>query len=72
VDGYKVAETLRGAHEHDAMVLIALTGYGQPDSLRRAREAGFDEYVTKPIAPERLVRLMDVALAARARRLRTD
>ena len=68
VDGYKVAETLRGAPEHDAMVLIALTGYGQPDSLRRAREAGFDEYVTKPIAPERLVRLMDVALEARARR----
>ena len=72
VDGYKVAETLRGAPEHDAMVLIALTGYGQPDSLRRAREAGFDEYVTKPIAPDRLVRLMDVALSARARRLRTD
>jgi AmiR/NasT family two-component response regulator len=54
------------------MVLIALTGYGQPDSLRRAREAGFDEYVTKPIAPERLVRLMDVAIEARTRRLRTD
>jgi signal transduction histidine kinase/ActR/RegA family two-component response regulator len=70
VDGYKVAETLRGAPEHDAMVLIALTGYGQPDSLRRAREAGFDEYVTKPIAPERLVRLMDVAIDARARRTR--
>jgi signal transduction histidine kinase/CheY-like chemotaxis protein len=68
VDGYKVAETLRGAPEHDSMVLIALTGYGQPDSLRRAREAGFDEYVTKPIAPERLVRLMDVAIEARARR----
>jgi signal transduction histidine kinase/ActR/RegA family two-component response regulator len=72
VDGYKVAETLRGAPEHDSMVLIALTGYGQPDSLRRAREAGFDEYVTKPIAPERLVRLMDVALDARARRVRPD
>jgi signal transduction histidine kinase/ActR/RegA family two-component response regulator len=68
VDGFKVAETLRGAPEHDSMVLIALTGYGQPDSLRRAREAGFDEYVTKPIAPERLVRLMDVAIEARARR----
>lgn len=68
VDGYKVAETLRGAPEHDSMVLIALTGYGQADSLRRAREAGFDEYVTKPIAPERLVRLMDVALGQRSRR----
>jgi len=69
VDGYKVAETLRATREHDAMVLIALTGYGQPESLRRAREAGFDEYVTKPIAPERLVRLMDLACEARARRL---
>ena len=68
LDGYTVAETLRGAPEHDRMVLIALTGYGQPDSLRRAREAGFDEYVTKPIAPDRLVRLMDVALAVRGRR----
>jgi signal transduction histidine kinase/CheY-like chemotaxis protein len=67
VDGYKVAQTLRGTG-HDRMVLIALTGYGQPDSLRRAREAGFDEYVTKPIAPEQLERLMDVAIAARARR----
>jgi signal transduction histidine kinase/CheY-like chemotaxis protein len=69
VDGYKVAETMRAAPEHDAMVLIALTGYGQPESLRRAREAGFDEYVTKPITPDRLVRLMDVAREARARRL---
>ncbi len=68
LNGYQVAERLRAAHGHDNMVLIALTGFGQPDSLRRAHEAGFDEYVTKPIAPERLVRLMDVALAARARR----
>jgi CheY-like chemotaxis protein len=50
------------------MVLIALTGYGQPDSLRRARDAGFDEYITKPIEPERLMRLIDVAWAARRRR----
>lgn len=71
LSGYQVAEKLRAAHGHDNLVLIALTGFGQPDSLRRANEAGFDEYVTKPIAPERLVRLMDVALAARARRRST-
>lgn len=34
LDGYTVAETLRGAPEHDRMVLIALTGYGQPDPAR--------------------------------------
>lgn len=71
LSGYQVAEKLRAAHGPDNIVLIALTGFGQPDSLRRAHEAGFDEYVTKPITPERLVRLMDVALAARARRRST-
>jgi DNA-binding response OmpR family regulator len=58
LNGYQVAQRLRARHGDDNMVLIALTGFGQPDSLRRAHEAGFDEYVTKPIAPERLVRLM--------------
>jgi signal transduction histidine kinase/ActR/RegA family two-component response regulator len=71
LNGYQVAQRLRAGHGDDNMVLIALTGFGQPDSLRRAHEAGFDEYVTKPIAPERLVRLMDVALAARVRRRST-
>jgi signal transduction histidine kinase/CheY-like chemotaxis protein len=67
MSGYEIAEALRRDEQRRAMVLIALTGYGQPDSLRRAQEAGFDQYVTKPITPDRLVRLIDVACAARAR-----
>jgi CheY-like chemotaxis protein len=67
-DGYEVASALRHTLEHPEMVLIAVTGYEQPDSLRRARAAGFDEYITKPIAPDRLVRLIDAAFAAKARR----
>ena len=67
-DGYEVASALRQTPECPEMVLIAVTGYEQPDSMRRAREAGFDEYVTKPIAPDRLARLIDAAFAARARR----
>jgi len=69
LDGYHVARTVRGTADHAGTVLIALTGYGQPDSLRRAREAGFDEYVTKPITPERLMRLVEVAFATRAARV---
>jgi hypothetical protein len=41
---------------------------GQPDAVRRARDAGFDEHVLKPIAPDQLVRLIDVACAAKAKR----
>ncbi len=67
-DGYEVASALRQTLAPPEMVLIAVTGYEQPDSMRRARAAGFDEYVTKPIAPDRLVRLIDAALAAKTRR----
>jgi signal transduction histidine kinase/ActR/RegA family two-component response regulator len=66
-NGFQVAETLRRAPQYAPMVLIALTGYTQPDAPRRARAAGFDEYLTKPIEPDRLTRLIDVALARRAR-----
>jgi CheY-like chemotaxis protein len=49
---------------------VAISGREQPDSLRRAREAGFDEYLTKPIPPDRLVRLIDAA--ARSKKARSS
>lgn len=39
--------------------IIALTGYGQPEDQRRAREAGFDRHVTKPVDPDRLRELLE-------------
>jgi signal transduction histidine kinase/ActR/RegA family two-component response regulator len=68
LDGYEVASALRRDPGCQTMVLVAITGFEQPDSLRRAREAGFDEYLTKPVPPERLVRLIDAARAARSKR----
>jgi signal transduction histidine kinase/ActR/RegA family two-component response regulator len=68
LDGYQVAQSIREMPARDSMVLIALTGYGQPDAVRRARAAGFDEHVLKPIAPDQLVRLIDVACAAKVKR----
>ena len=61
IDGYQVAHTLRHEPQHRDTVLVAISGREHPDSLRRAREAGFDEYLTKPIPPDRLVRLIDAA-----------
>src|SRR5262249_19974767 len=40
IDGYEVARTLR-AERGDALRLVALTGYGQPEDRRRALDAGF-------------------------------
>jgi len=42
----------------ESVVLIALTGYGQPDDQAEALSAGFDLHVTKPIAPDHLDRVL--------------
>jgi CheY-like chemotaxis protein len=34
--------------------LVAVTGYGQPEDRRRAREAGFDAHLTKPVGVEQI------------------
>ena len=51
MDGYAVARTLRQDPTLGATYLVALTGYGQEDDCRRAREAGFDLHLTKPVDP---------------------
>jgi two-component system CheB/CheR fusion protein len=48
MDGYTVAAQLRAAG-HGRATLVALSGYGQDEHLRRSREAGFDHHLVKPI-----------------------
>jgi two-component system CheB/CheR fusion protein len=38
--------------------LIAITGYGQSSDRERARQAGFDLHLTKPVQPNRLEELL--------------
>jgi CheY-like chemotaxis protein len=56
MDGYEVARRLRAAGR--TALLVALTGYGQADDVRRAREAGFDEHLTKPVVLADLERIL--------------
>jgi CheY-like chemotaxis protein len=49
MNGFEVAERLRAAL--DGVVLVAVSGYSGDESRRRARAAGFDEYVVKPFDP---------------------
>jgi CheY-like chemotaxis protein len=48
LDGYHVARTLRQEGFNDTMI-IALSGYGQEEDLKRSREAGMDHHLTKPV-----------------------
>jgi CheY-like chemotaxis protein len=57
IDGFEIARRLR-ALDARRPVLIALTGYGQPEDRRRATEAGFDEMLVKPVDPSALADLL--------------
>jgi len=41
------------------MLLVAVTGYGQDADRQRAREAGFDHYVVKPLEPGTLEKIVE-------------
>jgi CheY-like chemotaxis protein len=58
IDGYHVAQRIRSAPAGQRVVLVALTGYGQPEDVRRAREAGFDAHVVKPVDPDTLAKTL--------------
>jgi CheY-like chemotaxis protein len=40
------------------VVLVALTGSGRDSDVRRAKEAGFNHHLTKPVRPEVLAALL--------------
>ncbi len=57
IDGYEVARRVRAALGPD-ILLVALTGYGQPEDAARAHAAGFDLHLRKPTAIEEIERLL--------------
>jgi PAS domain S-box-containing protein len=57
-NGYEVALDLRRLAKSRPPKLIALTGWGQAEDRARARNAGFDEHLTKPVDPDALMRLV--------------
>ncbi|MBJ7314053.1 response regulator [Rugamonas sp. CCM 8940] len=57
MDGYQAARQIRAAPGGGAILLIALTGWGQSDARRRTVEAGFDHHLIKPVDIEQILRL---------------
>ena len=54
LNGYEVAQRIREHTWGSSMFLIAVTGWGQDEDRRKAREAGFDCHFTKPLSPSAL------------------
>lgn len=55
MDGFELVRRLRAHPATAGALYVALTGYGQAADRSRAQEAGFDEHLVKPAAPERLL-----------------
>jgi signal transduction histidine kinase/ActR/RegA family two-component response regulator len=58
MNGYEVVRELRTREATKSTVIVAMTGYGQPEDRARAAEAGFTDHLTKPIVPEKLLALV--------------
>jgi two-component system, chemotaxis family, CheB/CheR fusion protein len=53
IDGYAVVREVHGRLGR-SIPLIALTGLGQPENIKRSHEAGFVRHLTKPFDVENL------------------
>ena len=58
MDGYEVAAILKKDNSCKNSVIVAVSGYGQEEDRRRAREAGFDHHLVKPVDIDTLTTLL--------------
>jgi len=59
VHGYEVARRMRAAPGTARTLLVAVTGWGQENDRRRAREAGFDRHLVKPVDPQEIEAILE-------------
>jgi CheY-like chemotaxis protein len=55
MDGYQLAPELRRVAGSRKLVLAAATGYGMASDKKKAREAGFDYHLVKPLDADMLI-----------------
>ena len=58
IDGYEVARRLRREPGLETIAVVAVSGYGREGDKQRAREAGFDRHLVKPVDPDELLALL--------------
>jgi CheY-like chemotaxis protein len=55
IDGYQAARTIRAMGLEASPPIIAVSAKVMPEDRQRATEAGFQDYLTKPLSAERLI-----------------
>jgi PAS domain S-box-containing protein len=59
--GYEAIGHLREVARNDALVVAAVTGFGQAEDRQRTRAAGFDAHLTKPVGLAELESVLALA-----------
>jgi PAS domain S-box-containing protein len=63
--GYEVAHAIRQESWGGSVFLLAITGWGQAEDKERAKAAGFDQHLTKPVDPDQVEKLLHGFLGER-------
>lgn len=66
MDGYELARRVRREAPGDPPRLVALTGYGTPEDVQAALDAGFDDHLVKPVHLPDLFRLLETCRIERS------
>jgi PAS domain S-box-containing protein len=72
MSGYEVAESVRREAWGEHTLLVAVTGWGQPNDKEKSKAAGFNHHLTKPVDldhVEQLLAAFSKQLQARSRSL---
>jgi CheY-like chemotaxis protein len=51
MDGFQVAQRVRAEPDNSAIVIVAVSGYGQEEHRARSNLSGCDHHLVKPIEP---------------------
>jgi PAS domain S-box-containing protein len=65
LNGYEACRRIREQPWGKTTVMVALTGWGQIEDVRRSEQAGFDHHLVKPVEPGALEKLL-ASLQSRA------
>lgn len=71
MNGYQVVQTLLEYPQWHKVPVIAVTAFSMPGDRDKALAAGFDEHISKPIAPRHFVAQIEAFLPAGLRSHRT-
>ncbi|HET9528156.1 MAG TPA: ATP-binding protein [Pyrinomonadaceae bacterium] len=59
MDGFEFLQRLRQIHGRQHVPVVAITGFGRTDDIKRARSAGFYSHLTKPLNIQSLGEILE-------------